>query len=709
MKYLKPLPQPDYQPAPLTTLGKMLLGLEPWPAPAEACAGATRVGVEGAVGAVGSGDERGALEVQAHGGAARSVNRGGVGGIAGGGEKKPDQLASDINKCDGATDAVHVDAGKDGGSVVGLSLIAGGTDSEDAETGLVGNAEIAGLQSCRSGTEALGGHGDVGVGGAGGGVAVVGQEAGVRGSRSELDGGSAGASTECVFNQKVGLRSIANRSASPKFLLTWRKSQGLENDADVYLAELERRKFEVRKLEVPRCGNCEEGVAHGKCSSDLTRAALEKVEELVRWCDVLIGFESIGNQDKRMWDCVKKERETRPALLVVLVPNLEWCKLSTGWTKHTVRELVGRPHEEPLVQEPARCGIDVIIAKTECTFQRLQQLNLGQRFSREKGNLLLIPHTSVVAHEREGHAPSRGTPPRRDVIVFAGYSEAKNVTECVKAAVMLVKNASNNLGKVIIKCSHRCNPPPADAAEQAAATAAGAPLGACTEPAAKRPRLHQASPAHKPCTCQNARDEHNKAGREVVELVEHRITEAEKADLYGRCRLAICASKREGFGHTILEAAGYGCQVVTTDGMPMKSILRQQVGLAAPSQEASWNLGINYQVKAAAIVAAAQRLLQAEHDVAACRGQLLDRVADFRCHFNHFIHSISPPGGGLPRRVLCSNADHRATSQSAQACTACCDACGTGSLRATLRAVNWNTRDTLVWICSNPACHRNSI
>ena len=125
---------------------------------------------------------------------------------------------------------------------------------------------------------------------------------------------------------------------------------------------------------------------------------------------------------------------------------------------------------------------------------------------------------------------------------------------------------------------------------------------------AKKQRVDEDS---KPCKCQKARDQHNQQGGiAVIELVENRITEAEKAGLYRRCRLAICASKREGFGHTILEAAAYGCQVVTTDGMPMKSILRRQVGLAKPSKGASWNLGINYEVKAADIVAVPRALLR---------------------------------------------------------------------------------------------------
>ena len=46
--------------------------------------------------------------------------------------------------------------------------------------------------------------------------------------------------------------SLAGRSRVPKFVLTFRESQGLENDADVYLAEFVRRGFEARKLPIPR-------------------------------------------------------------------------------------------------------------------------------------------------------------------------------------------------------------------------------------------------------------------------------------------------------------------------------------------------------------------------------------------------------------------------------------------------------------------------
>ena len=488
---------------------------------------------------------------------------------------------------------------------------------------------------------------------------------------------------ECAFNREVDL-SIAGRSPTPKFVLTFRESQGLENDADVYLAELARRGLEARKLPIPRCGSCQGGVQH-KCSPKLTTAMLEDIAEHLSWCDVLVGFESIGNEDDRVWQCVKQERARRPALLVALVPNLEWCKLSTGWTKHTVQELL-KPQAQP-------CGIDVIIAKTECTFERLQQLWLGTRFAREHGNLLLIPHTSCVVEDAAAPPPQQ-PPPRRDVIVFAGYSEAKNTTECVKAAVALVKEAENNLGRVIIKCSHKCGPPSAAAAVDAAA--------ACAESAAKKQRVDEES---KQCKCEKARDQHNRQGGvALIELVENRITEAEKAGLYRRCRLAICASKREGFGHTILEAAAYGCQVVTTDGMPMKSILRQQVGLVKPSKESSWNLGINYEVKAADIVAAARALLREDHDMAACQRQQMQRVADFRRHFDHFIGSILPPGG-LPRQPpRCSNASHRCAFR--QESQAPCVECRSGRLHADLKTVNWNLADRLVWRCSNPECRR---
>jgi glycosyltransferase involved in cell wall biosynthesis len=631
-----------------------LLGLESWSAAAaapEACAGP----------GAGAGREKGSVEEGKEACAAPSVTQGRGGDMGGstGRERKRDRQTGKRKARD--DDASECDVSNGHAKRCGGSREMGFKDTgEQSQT-----ADVDGSTSA-----------DV----AGGGGAASGRTQGaVRGSASKRfrhrhDCAPAGSGLEaghgmdevlheCFFNREVDLNTRAGRAPNPKFLLTFRESQGLENDADVYLAELIKRGFEVRKLPIP------------KCSQKLAKELREDIAKQLSWCEVLIGFESIGNEDDWLWKRLKQERFKRPSLLVALVPNLEWCKLSDLWTKHTVKELLkSQTSDDP-------CGVDVLIAKTECTFERLQQLWLGQRFAREKGNLLLIPHMRKIVKE-----PSQQPfPPRRDVIVFAGYSDAKNTLECVKAAVTLVKKKENKgkLGKVIIKCSHRCSPPSAAGDETT-----------CQGSAAKE------------CICQRTFDKHSSEG--VVELVEERITEVQKANLYRRCRLAICASKREGFGHTILEAAAYGCQVVTTDGMPMKSILRRQVGLAKPEKRMSWNLGISYDVRAAAIVKAAEALLEEDHDVASCQRQQTDRAADFSSHFGHFINSIVPLGAQPRQPPRCSNLAHHCASLQIRQMT--CEECQSGRLHTALKHVNRNQPDQLVWVCSNrasnPECDR---
>jgi hypothetical protein len=353
-----------------------LLGLESWSAaaaPPEACAGP----------GAGAGREGGSVEEGKEAYAAPSVRQGSGGDMDGstGRERKWDRQPGKKRdlECHVSKGEKYAKSSERGRGVV---LKDTGEQSQTADVGGSTSADVAG----------------------GGGAASGRTQGAVRGSASKRShdrhdcapagsGLEAGHGTdevlhECVFNREVDLNTRAGRSPNPKFLLTFRESQGLENDADVYLAELIKRGFEAHKLPIP------------KCSQKLAKELREDIAKQLSWCEVLIGFESIGNEDDWLWKCLKQERCKRPSLLVALVPNLEWCKLSNLWTKHTVKELLkSQTPDDP-------CGVDVLIAKTECTFERLQQLWLGQRFAREKGNLLLIPHMSKIVEE-----PSQQPPP----------------------------------------------------------------------------------------------------------------------------------------------------------------------------------------------------------------------------------------------------------------------------------------------------------
>lgn len=83
-----------------------------------------------------------------------------------------------------------------------------------------------------------------------------------------------------------------------------------------------------------------------------------------------------------------------------------------------------------------------------------------------------------------------------------------------------------------------------------------------------------------------------------------------RRDLLARTRLALCASRAEGFGHYILEAAASGCMVVTTNGPPMSSLLTEPgtFALAEPLKEEAQCYGFGYPVQASQIVKAAMSL-----------------------------------------------------------------------------------------------------
>jgi len=159
----------------------------------------------------------------------------------------------------------------------------------------------------------------------------------------------------------------------------------------------------------------------------------------------------------------------------------------------------------------------------------------------------------------------------------------------------------------------------------------------------------------------------------------------------------MCASKCEGFGHFILEAAAYGCQVVTTDGMPMKSVFQHQFALAHSTKSKEWNLGFNYEVTAKAIQDAAKTLLDGNYDPATCRKNMAERDVDFRSHFVHFVSSIVESNHvSDPRCVIPNHHMPRLFEKMP------CSLCGSDK-HATLTSTNFplNPNDTFGWECSN--------
>lgn len=165
-------------------------------------------------------------------------------------------------------------------------------------------------------------------------------------------------------------------------------------------------------------------------------------------------------------------------------------------------------------------------------------------------------------------------------------------------------------------------------------------------------------------------------------------SEQEKQALYLQSRLAVCASESEGFGHHVLEAAGFGCQVVTTKGQPMESILRWQV---APSSSKSRNLGLQHSLTSEEIYEAACELLQTKkYDQFVCQKNLAWRIDTFRSHFEHLLKIIlfgfRPP--------LCCTKHFRCPILEVVSCPTC-----ESRMHAALKHVNSQQPDRIAFTC----------
>jgi len=125
-----------------------------------------------------------------------------------------------------------------------------------------------------------------------------------------------------------------------------------------------------------------------------------------------------------------------------------------------------------------------------------------------------------------------------------------------------------------------------------------------------------------------------------VKIIDTYLSEEEKSKLYHRTGVALCASAREGFGHYILEAASYGCQVVTTDGFPMSEILETQVYLATakrklPDDDSLW--GFRYECKKDEIKQACYAALSVTMNPSEAKGNIRRRKRMFLEDFKSFL------------------------------------------------------------------------
>jgi lipopolysaccharide biosynthesis glycosyltransferase len=278
-------------------------------------------------------------------------------------------------------------------------------------------------------------------------------------------------------------------------------SPGLEYDAQLYLREL------------LKYGNCIE----------ISPLFIPKVIEKIMLCDVIIGFEEIGDNQ-----LIKEMRKMNKR--VVLVPNFEVMARDYKW-KATLDNYD---------------YIETIIKKTK-------GITIPRMFS--KSNIITISHTAL-----DICPPMTLKGERKALIHFAGSSKYKNTLNSIKAGIKAVEEGLYE--SFIIQIT-------------------------------KWPKGYNL-----------------KNIEEIKNLCKHKniksyiggyISDIKRRELYLASKVALCCSEAEGFGIYILDALRYGCQVVTTDGYPMRDTVRYtksclHATLAKVSKIKPLNLSYSYEV-----------------------------------------------------------------------------------------------------------------
>jgi len=348
-------------------------------------------------------------------------------------------------------------------------------------------------------------------------------------------------------------------------------SPGLASDAAVYADVL-------RCLPAAQCRRLAAEPAPGGPAEVATARAIAD-------CAAVVAFELLGTA--AVVRALRAARAAARLRALVLVPNLEVLDPAGARWAPTLGALD---------------LVTVVVAKTASLVPVLEAW-VAATWPRSASRL---PTVALVGHCCPLPVPVPAAAARDTVLHFAGCSGSKNTLACVRAGVALVRRGLPGARRCVVCITPKWVPPPeaddneADLGRRAlAGTIYGVPPAALDEIR----RLVAAN-------------------HDVAELVlpAAPLSEAAKAALYARGRLALCCSNAEGFGHTILEAAAYGCLVVTTDGVPMRDVLLtpparraagvRPVALAAPRARRPAGHGWWYEVDAEAIVAAAVPLLE---------------------------------------------------------------------------------------------------
>lgn len=307
-------------------------------------------------------------------------------------------------------------------------------------------------------------------------------------------------------------------------------------------------------------------------------AGLKKDIELIKH-----GVDSIANASFGICDKNDIDFDIVFSLESIMLPSLiEKIHKRGGiiiWCPNT--ELIGRVASNL----ERKHLVDLIAGKTQGQTDYLKSLDWDKPIVRL--------NFATILEEKPGNVE------RDSIIHFAGCSWMKNTKEQIIAGLKLVEEG--HAERLIVKMS----------------------------PSGKNKQVENL-----------ARKMHNMVkGHPNVEFIDKYISEEEKIALYHRSKLALCASTCEGFGHYILEAASFGCKVVTTDGIPMKELLDNNCWLAkSKKRNAGW--GHRYSCKSDDIYLAALQALQ-EETTEEPNSNVNKRIDLFLEDFNDLIKGIT--------------------------------------------------------------------
>jgi hypothetical protein len=335
-------------------------------------------------------------------------------------------------------------------------------------------------------------------------------------------------------------------------------------------------------------------------------------QNIINKCNVIIGFEEMG--DHKLISYLKNKTNK----IKILIPNLEVMNNNSKFKWYETLNNIDM--------------LDIIISKADCLSPLIEKfiksLAIGQnnksiietKEDQSKYNKLLeqktvkyikilnVGHISIpnklltdeLIYDEEFYNPKK----RMNIIHFAGSSSWKNTYENCLAGLEILDQFK--LNKLIIKITSFKN----DKFNTNQIANFDKLLKLCDE------------------------------NKDKIDLIMNNvITDIEKYNLYKSCRLALCCSFAEGFGHYILEAAYYGCLILTTNGIPMNCLLNKKntFELVDPISEKKINYGKKYITVSNDIIIAANKLNIMNYD----KERIIDCVENYNILKRKFEKNIS--------------------------------------------------------------------